>query len=52
MVGAPSDINYVDTGPAERYDIRSYLRMQTQRDRIGDAESAATTKAEVVASNC
>jgi hypothetical protein len=52
MVGAPSDISYVDTGPAERRDIRSYLRMQTQRDRIGDAESAATTKAEVVASNC
>jgi hypothetical protein len=51
-VGAPSDINFIDTDPAERRDIRSYLRMQTQRDRIGDAESSATTKAEVVASNC
>jgi len=52
MVGAPSDINYVDTDPKERNDVRSYLRMQTQRDRIGDAESAATKKAEEVASNC
>jgi hypothetical protein len=52
IVGAPSDINYIDTEPAERKDIRSYLRMQTQRDRIGDAESNATRKAELVASNC
>jgi len=51
-VGVASDVNFTGAEPAERRDIRSYLRMQTQRDRIGDAESNATKKAELVASNC
>ncbi len=52
VVGAASDIDFIDTQPAERRDVRSYLRMKTQRDRIGDAESMATKKAETLASNC
>jgi hypothetical protein len=51
-VGAAIDTNFTGSEPAERRDIRSYLRMQTQRDRIGDAESVATIKAEAVANNC
>jgi hypothetical protein len=33
-------------------DIRSYLEMDRQRDRIGDAESAAMTHADVVMQGC
>jgi hypothetical protein len=51
-VGISGDFDFLDSQPADRRDIRSYLRMQFQRDRIGDAESNATKKAEAVASNC
>lgn len=38
--------------PAAEDDIRSYLEMDRQRDRIGDAESAAMTHADVVMKDC
>ncbi|MBC5810559.1 MAG: hypothetical protein GIW95_06870 [Candidatus Eremiobacteraeota bacterium] len=43
---------YLQTTPPERRDVRSYLKLHQQMDRIGDAEAAAAITAETVAERC
>ncbi len=43
---------YEATTPEAMRDVRSYLKMDKQLDKIGEQESAAMTRAEVVVSSC
>jgi hypothetical protein len=48
----PLSANLPSRNPDAIDDIRSYLEMDRQRDRIGDAESAAMTHADIVMQGC